>query len=527
MPGPFNKRHLGINLLTVLSFIGLWAVAAAFIGAQRDAQAQLLIESAISEFSEAALPQVRKSVDTLHTVSNIMALFPDITLEQFRKLNRQRINEEPGLRVLEWQPQVPGKQRAAFERRIRAQGLPGFKLWQPDDQGHPIAAAKRNMHYPVLFMLSEDDNIDTLGLDLAWSRERMASKLQARDIGRPLASDLFSIFTNKPSDASPLGFAITLPVYRDALVPETGTARRRNLLGFIAGVYELRQLLAPQLAKLAADGFNLAIYDETDSNIRFAQTVGDPSQYVRSRRLNVYGSNWIVELQMTDRLVTSRQGQYDLLLLVLIATLALFVLGFLLLLQKKNQELDASRQDLAEALHKVRESETYLRELSRHDSLTGLMNRRAFMQALDAEMLRLERYAAETAVLMIDIDHFKAVNDRWGHAVGDEALRHFAGVCLEVSRSIDSVARLGGEEFAILLPHTGRTDASRFAERLRGQVELMRLSETAAEPTFGITISIGVATTVKGTSGAELLANADKALYAAKRLGRNRVELEN
>lgn len=527
MPGPFNKRHLGINLLTLLAFVALWIVVAAFIETQRDAQAQLLIESAISQFSEAVVPPVRRSVDSLHTVSNVMALFPGITLDQFRILNRQRIAEGPGLTLLEWQPQVAGKQRDAFEHRVRSQGFPDFHLWQPDAQGHPVVASKRAMHYPVLFMLSEDGNSNTLGLDLAWSDERMASKLRARDSGRPLASDLFRIVTNKMPDPSPLGFAVTLPVYRDALVPETGLERRNNLIGFVAGVYELRRLLAPQLAKLAADGFNLAISSETGGDKRFTQTVGEPSSYTRSRRLDVYGSTWIVELNMTQAQASLRQGHYDLLLPVLIATLALFVLAFLLLLQFKNRQLDRSRQDLSDALHRVRESETYLRELSRHDSLTGLMNRRAFMQTLDAEMLRLERYAVETAVLMIDLDHFKAVNDRWGHAVGDEALRRFASTCLEISRNIDSVARLGGEEFAILLPHTGRTDAIRFAERLRRQVELMRLPETATDPSFGITTSIGIATTVKGISGGELLAHADTALYAAKRLGRNRVELEN
>jgi diguanylate cyclase (GGDEF)-like protein len=161
-----------------------------------------------------------------------------------------------------------------------------------------------------------------------------------------------------------------------------------------------------------------------------------------------------------------------------------------------------------------------LERLATTDPLTGLYNRRHFLGSLDAEWSRFQRYYRSVSVLMLDIDHFKSVNDRYGHAVGDEAIKAVAAACNEGKRKSDLVGRLGGEEFAVLLPETSLSRAKLVAERIRKRVMAIRLN--AQQVQFGLTVSIGVAEAGVGMSGTDALMNAaDNALYRAKADGRN------
>jgi diguanylate cyclase (GGDEF)-like protein len=162
-----------------------------------------------------------------------------------------------------------------------------------------------------------------------------------------------------------------------------------------------------------------------------------------------------------------------------------------------------------------------LEKLATIDSMTNLYNRRHFLALAEAEWGRCRRHQRPLSTLMIDIDHFKAVNDRYGHAVGDQAIVSTAAACRESTRSEDFAGRLGGEEFAILLPETDQAQAVILAERIRERVANHVL--TAHQARFNVTISIGVAAATEGMPGVEaLLGAADQALYRAKAEGRNR-----
>nr|GAJ31656.1 hypothetical protein yaiC [Bradyrhizobium sp. DOA9] len=162
-----------------------------------------------------------------------------------------------------------------------------------------------------------------------------------------------------------------------------------------------------------------------------------------------------------------------------------------------------------------------LERLATTDPLTGLYNRRHFLGALDAEWSRFQRYYRSVSVLMLDIDHFKSVNDRYGHAVGDEAIKAVAAACNEGKRKSDLVGRLGGEEFAVLLPETSLSRAWLVAERIRKRAMAILLNAHQAQ--FGVTVSIGIAEATVSMSGIDaLMAAADHALYQAKAEGRNR-----
>ncbi len=167
-----------------------------------------------------------------------------------------------------------------------------------------------------------------------------------------------------------------------------------------------------------------------------------------------------------------------------------------------------------------------LREISETDPLTGLWNRRHLLD-VGAEALAASRRGAKPlSLLMVDIDHFKQINDTFGHAAGDKALTLLGATLRESTRKEDCVARLGGEEFAILLPGASLAVAQDIAERICRHTATLAVLDDSGR-SFGFTVSIGLADLAEGDlRPEELLARADAALYRAKRAGRNRVEVE-
>ncbi|MDY0884605.1 GGDEF domain-containing protein [Dongia soli] len=159
------------------------------------------------------------------------------------------------------------------------------------------------------------------------------------------------------------------------------------------------------------------------------------------------------------------------------------------------------------------------------DSLTGAGNRRQFLARAEREIARARRYGQAVSVMMADIDHFKKINDTYGHESGDRALVETVRQLKRAARPETLLGRIGGEEFALLLPHADLTSAMAAAERLRDSVERIELA--AEGRTFGLTISIGVCQITEGMSLEAALHQADQALYQAKRHGRNRVEASN
>jgi diguanylate cyclase (GGDEF)-like protein len=161
----------------------------------------------------------------------------------------------------------------------------------------------------------------------------------------------------------------------------------------------------------------------------------------------------------------------------------------------------------------------YLNELATTDSMTGLKNRREFMCLADTEWLRSIRYQRNLSLVILDIDDFKAINDQHGHQIGDKVIITIGQLCNHAKRTSDIAGRIGGEEFAVLLPETTAADAYQFAQRLR----LLIAGEAIEDGRVMATVSIGVSNAASVSSVAELMKQADQALYQAKRTGRNRV----
>jgi diguanylate cyclase (GGDEF)-like protein len=167
------------------------------------------------------------------------------------------------------------------------------------------------------------------------------------------------------------------------------------------------------------------------------------------------------------------------------------------------------------------------RGLSRRESLTGCFNRRAFYELFPREVERARRLGQGVAVVFLDIDHFKNINDRHGHEAGDRVLQQLSARLRGIIRETDLLFRWGGEEFVILLPHTGVDEAAALGERIRAAVADRPFAAGDSHPTVAVTVSVGVAGTGEGRAHPDaLLARADAACYRAKDAGRNRVEAE-
>lgn len=168
---------------------------------------------------------------------------------------------------------------------------------------------------------------------------------------------------------------------------------------------------------------------------------------------------------------------------------------------------------------RVEEQNRELARLATTDKLTGLANRAKLDEVLDGEIYRADRYGSAFAAIMIDIDHFKRINDDFGHLLGDAVLSGVASILHTTIRESDVAGRWGGEEFLVVLPECGLEGACKMAEKLRGEIASTRFPVEVP-----ITCSCGVAAFRAGQSATELTACADAALYRAKRGGRNRVE---
>lgn len=234
----------------------------------------------------------------------------------------------------------------------------------------------------------------------------------------------------------------------------------------------------------------------------------------------------VISKRTTDRceLNMSHQGRDTWLRVTLVSLQDGFVISLSDITDLKQALLEAqsSRAELAAEIEHRRALEVELRELSLTDDLTGVANRRAFGRALQHEIAVSQRYGGIFSITAIDIDHFKKINDRFGHAGGDEVLMAFAAIVAEqLRRNIDLLARVGGEEFVLLLPGTGVSGAADLAERLRSHLAANPIP-IAGEPIL-VTASFGVKEFNASADPERLTIDADDALYRAKRSGRNQI----
>ena len=237
------------------------------------------------------------------------------------------------------------------------------------------------------------------------------------------------------------------------------------------------------------------------------------------------GMEWlaeIVEKQTAPVVMLTGSGSEE----VAVQSLQKGAVGYLPKSKLSTEKLAETIDDAMKRWRQIQQGRANQEELERLaniDSLTGLLNRGAILRKLSEQMKHAKRYRNELSLSLLDIDHFKKVNDQYGHLIGDDVLEQVAILMWQNIRDADIIGRYGGEEFIIILPRTDLSSALNVAERVRKMIEASKMKDPEGNM-FGITVSQGISIYKLGEDEHSLISRADNALYKAKGNGRNRVE---
>ncbi|HET7573890.1 MAG TPA: diguanylate cyclase [Solirubrobacterales bacterium] len=377
---------------------------------------------------------------------------------------------------------VPGPERARFERNR------GYPITERVGLGFRREPPRRE-YFPLVYGASGTGLTPPLGLDIGSNPVRAPYLLAARDSGRATATRVMHL----PIGGT--GINVFRPIYRDGAPTATVAERRAALVGFAIGSFHVPDLTAAATSTLPGD---VAV-----QLVENGRTVAGPE-------LERGGSS-SAPVRIADRawlLVVRDPSRPGVGLPILIAVVGLCLAALLAALV-----LVWSRSE------RMRE----LQLQANQDPLTGLKNRRRFGEDLRTELARSRREDTVGAVLMLDLDNFKQVNDTLGHPAGDRVIAEIAGVLRDRMRATDVVARLGGDEFAVVLPRCELDEAEEVADAIAKAIRLHTPKGGAVPP---ITASIGIATFgPRAKSYDAVLSAADNAMYEAKRAGRDSVRV--
>jgi diguanylate cyclase len=441
-----------------------------------------------------------------------------VTRRAFETFARPFIHASSAIQTLSWVPRIVHEDRAQHEREGRAEGLPNYQIKVASGSGM-IAAPEQSEYYPV-FYATVPRTSRLYGLDLRSEPPTLAELEDARDGDRLGFSEIPALVS---ASGTQHGFIFSMPVYRKGMPHGTLEERRRNLSGFVHGSLITAKMIEtilsattmPRAVDLwffrpdAGEG-QRPLYSH-GSRLRTEPLVARPLSLSKDR------SRWTRDIMAGDEPWLTLavepmpggglQPRHDRAWLVLLS--GLLVTGLVALYM---------RSSVAHAERLLR-ANAEISKLALRDSLTGLFNRRAFNDSLAAAFAESRRNGRPFAVLYFDLDHFKDVNDTFGHPIGDLLLRQVADRVQSSVRRSDIVARFGGDEFAVLYMGSDEASTMLLANRIK---DLVAQPFDLDGDDVHITASIGIAQYSDGAQSPEaLIMQADLALYRAKADGRN------
>ncbi|MDX6634108.1 MAG: hypothetical protein QOF06_311 [Solirubrobacterales bacterium] len=423
------------------------------------------------------------SVDQLDSAAAFFKAEDDLSRHEFEVYGSSLISQG-ALSGAVFIPRVTAASRGRFERTHDLQILERVGVLD----FHRSRA--RSEYFPVTYVAAEkEERRRALGYDLGQDPNRARYLQRARDTDVAVSSPVIPLLIGGR------GINVFRAVYRDGAPVGTVAERRRALVGFAAGSFRIGDL-----AGTASEAVDPSVQVQVGAGGETVFGTGGPLEDAASVPLRIADRTWV--------LTVKDPGGPDLSLPV-----ALAVLGISLAALLASLILTWGRTERMQELERQ----------ASQDSLTGLSNRRRFEEDLAAAMARSRRDGSRGALLVLDLDRFKQVNDSHGHPAGDRLIKEIAGVLRWRTRESDSLARLGGDEFAVILPRCSREEARLAAEAIADEV---RNHDSDAAPE-GVTVSIGLAMFGDDprTSVATVVSEADAAMYGAKDEGRDRVRI--
>jgi diguanylate cyclase (GGDEF)-like protein len=432
-----------------------------------------------------------------------------VTRRDFRAyVDTLRLNEHhPGIQGIGFSIVVPPAQKARHTAAIRNEGFPDYAI-KP--------AGNRDVYTSIIYIEPfSDRNVRAFGYDMYTEPARRAAMEQARDSGQAAVSAKVTLVQEAGHNVQ-TGFLLYLPVYRNGSAPDSVAERRANLAGWVYAPFRMSDLMAG-LNGEKSETLDITIYDNENasgdalmhSDRRSGGSVPSTTRFVRTHHIKIASHVWtvITRAQPSFELKIEHDKAPVILKAGIAASILLTLLAWLLV-DDRARALQAARQALRLALY---------------DILTDLPNRKLFTDRLLQALAKARRDKTQVAVMFIDLDKFKPVNDQFGHGVGDLLLKEVAHRLKDCVRKSDTVARLGGDEFVVLLPYAQENHGDMV---VAGKI-LKALSDPfqIAGHALHISSSIGIAVYPQdGDTEKLLLKNADTAMYHAKKSGRNNVQ---
>ena len=455
--------------------------------------------------------ELRQSMESLYTLRDVTRYVDSLPAIVFDDVAEAALRRNAHVLALEWVPRVSHAERARFEAAM------GTQLTQLDDDGQRRPAPIRDEYFPVRYVVPAAGNETLIGVDLAGRPRRLQALMVARDEAELSMSEPLTLL--QPERFGKAGVVIALPVYSGR--PETKQDRRLALRGFVVAVIDVERLLSRIFPDAKSQRW-LRI-DDIDDEQTLLIEFGRFSAHQYQVQLPRFAERqWQLTMSPPWRMVSASISLLPLATMLVGTLMVVIVCGYLWLLQRRGEEVETL---VKERTRELRDANQRLASLSVTDPLTGLANRRALDDYLAQEWQRATRDRSPLAVLLLDVDHFKKLNDTWGHQVGDQCLRELAKIMTAYfKRPADLVARYGGEEFAVVLPNTDvgvMEQANRFREAVAAHAIDIGGGEVVRMTVSG---GLGILIPAIGQAPRDLLKRADQALYEAKGAGRNRIE---
>lgn len=415
--------------------------------------------------------------------------------------------------LVEW---VPAQRKTEHLTTMRTGVTPAYAI-EPDGAREVYAPIIQREPYV-------GRNRAPLGSDIWPSPVRRLAAERARDSGLAAISGKLQLIVDTEAEAPP-GFIMYLPVYAPGQAHDSVTQRRTHLIGWVYASFRMNDFMA-SLYGSQVPGLTLTIHDGTDTQVEslLYRSDGAVARNAASKipsvsaieYMVVAGHNWTLSLS-TQEAFEIRYGRDRGMLIAGVGTVLSLLLALLAWLMVTGRDRAVR---LAEAMTEE------LRRVAQHDPLTDLPNRALFSDRLDRELARARRQHGRFAMVFLDLDHFKPINDNFGHDVGDQVLQQVARRLQNCVRSTDTVGRIGGDEFVVLMAQLSESDVIlALAEKLQ---QALRLPIVVNDHQLTITCCIGVAVYPEhGTDAMTLTRSADDAMYRAKAAGRDCIRLCN
>ena len=452
------------------------------------------------------------------SVAQLIVSSQEVTRTEFKQFVNGLSLQSKYVQVVEWLPKIKAEQRTEYEKsQVKYYGE-GFTITEAQSKGVIVPATKRGVYYPITFIEPEWDNDLAKGFDPSASPAAKGVIRKAILSGTSQGRGPVEIVRNS-------GFTHAFIVYKPVFMRMDGTKTldpsEAEVLGFVNVVVRVEDFISNIVGSDETANFNLQWLDTETGQYYFDSNIQEQAPFKHVIDIHLSGRNMKLIFTPTDTFVEQSGMQVVDIALVTSLILASLFLILILNITARTSRIKSEVKLRTEELEKLN---LKLELLSNKDVLTELFNRRYFERVLQDEFERSRRYNSSFALIMFDIDNFKNINDQYGHPCGDQVIKAVASYLFDTSRSSDVLSRIGGEEFALILPAQSEKHIMSIIERMR--VDMSNIEVKYDEHTVQFTCSFGIAIFDEHVKDIHMLIKrADQAMYKAKLTGRNKTIL--